>query len=147
MRTGPVKLEALDCIPHILWVFFGNDERGNRNEPPSRILACSFWPPPNNGVAAQFRSSPKLNGRPLQSRTVVEFAGAPRLELTDQNSSPDGGIDGISFFFMERVFDPSFLSFIIPDRVSRCRVKLEARSCTLILTSRFLMLTTREGSL
>jgi hypothetical protein len=76
----------------------------------TRMLFRS-WPPPNNSVTDQFRSSPKINRRPLQSRTVVEFAGAPRLELTDQNSSPDGGIAGIFFFFMERVFDPSFLFF------------------------------------
>jgi hypothetical protein len=39
MRTGPVKREALDWIPRVFRFSLDNDERANRNEPPSRIYS------------------------------------------------------------------------------------------------------------
>jgi hypothetical protein len=43
----------------------------------------------------------------------VEFDGAPRLELTDQLVTRWWHLPAPFSFFMERVFDPSFLFFHI----------------------------------
>jgi hypothetical protein len=70
------------------------------------------WPPPNNSVTDQFRSSPKITGGRCRAEQLWNLTVLPGSNLRI-SSSPNGGTCGIFFFFMERVFDPSFLFFHI----------------------------------